>query len=185
MAEEICVLVKAPGRDAEDRVIPDTLRALQEIVGGRIEMVSICRDLVVICSAEMISSNARYNCTIRGIQFFGPIVLSGARDDVLTSLPCMPPSLRPYLPELWPEAAAAARARPKLPCRIGDTVWGIRRYKHRMMVRQGRVREMYYTDDMDLVIVVEQVCRGRWGQRVFPTREAAEQALGGDGDAVP
>lgn len=65
-----------------------------------------------------------------------------------------------------------------LPCRIGDTVWGIRKGKggYRQPL-QGLVYHMEYTDDMRLCICVRGVCRGLWGQQVFATRAEAEAAL--------
>ena len=65
-----------------------------------------------------------------------------------------------------------------LPCRIGDTVWGIRKGRGgSRWVAQGRVYRMYYGDDMRLCICVKNVCFGFWGQQVFATRAEAEAAL--------
>jgi hypothetical protein len=36
---------------------------------------------------------------------------------------------------------------------------------------------MSFTQDMKLMIVVRHVARGQWGEKVFPTYEAAEQYL--------
>lgn len=40
MAKTMRVLVKAPGKDPEVREIPNTLKAMQEVVGGLIEFLS-------------------------------------------------------------------------------------------------------------------------------------------------
>ena len=52
--ETITGLYKAPGKKAEARVIPNTLEALQELVGGYIEAVSvpIGSGCVFICNEE-------------------------------------------------------------------------------------------------------------------------------------
>ena len=65
----------------------------------------------------------------------------------------------------------------KPPCVIGDKVWVIRRYRGVPRPQQGVVYQMYYTDDMQLAIVVKGAGRGLWGERVFPTREACEEYI--------
>ena len=64
----------------------------------------------------------------------------------------------------------------ELPCKIGDTVYGIRRYKGRI-VKSGTVSEMFYNQDGELIIAIKNVCRGCWGKQIFGTREEAEAAL--------
>jgi len=65
----------------------------------------------------------------------------------------------------------------EVPCKINDTVYGIKKYKGIWNVKKGIVSEMFFTRDMDLVIVVHHILRGRWGRTIFPTEEAAQQAL--------
>lgn len=67
----------------------------------------------------------------------------------------------------------------ELPCKIGDEVWGIRCYRGVKHPQKGRVSEMYYRQDMSLLISVKHICRGLWGKTVFPTYEAAEASLKG------
>ena len=64
-----------------------------------------------------------------------------------------------------------------LPCKVGDTVWGIRNYKGINHPQQGKVDQMYYTNDMRLHIKIKHICIGEWGKKIFPTREEAEAAL--------
>ena len=64
-----------------------------------------------------------------------------------------------------------------LPCKVGDTVWGIRNYKGVNCPQQGKVDQMYYTNDMRLHIKIKHICIGEWGKKIFPTREEAEAAL--------
>ena len=66
----------------------------------------------------------------------------------------------------------------ELPCKIGDTVYGIRRYKGRI-VKSGTVSEMFYNQYGELIIAIKNVCRGCWGKQIFATREEAEAALKG------
>lgn len=64
-----------------------------------------------------------------------------------------------------------------LPCKVGDPVWGIRNYKGINHPQQGKVDQMYYTNDMRLHIKIKHICIGEWGKKIFPTREQAEAAL--------
>ena len=66
----------------------------------------------------------------------------------------------------------------ELPCKIGDTVYGIRRYQDRI-VKAGTVSEMFYNRDGELIIAIKNVCRGCWGRQIFGTYEEAEAALKG------
>ena len=66
-----------------------------------------------------------------------------------------------------------------LPCKIGDTVYGIRRYQDRI-VKAGTVSEMFYNRDGELIIAIKNVCRGCWGRQIFGAREEAEAALKGE-----
>ena len=66
----------------------------------------------------------------------------------------------------------------ELPCKIGDTVYGIRRYQDRI-VKSGTVSEMYFNQNMKLIIVIKNLCRGSWGENIFRTKEEAEAALKG------
>lgn len=65
----------------------------------------------------------------------------------------------------------------KLPCKIGDEVWCIRKYKGTESVKKGVVNEMFFRYDMELAIVVHHLVRGIWGETVFGTKEEAEKAI--------
>lgn len=67
-----------------------------------------------------------------------------------------------------------------LPCKIGDTVWAIRRYRNIRTYKQGKVSEMYFIDGMRLCIAVKNVGRGEWGKDVFATKEDAEKPPRGE-----
>lgn len=70
----------------------------------------------------------------------------------------------------------------QVPCKIGDTVFGIRNYRGKTHVQKGFVGEMFFTKDMKLMIVVKHICYGHWGEKVFATYEEAELALKTAGD---
>ena len=74
--------------------------------------------------------------------------------------------------ELLPKAKAVA-----LPCRIGDRVWAIRNYKGFLNPKEGIVSQMFFSDDMELVICVKGVARGLWGKTVFATQGEAQMEI--------
>ena len=64
-----------------------------------------------------------------------------------------------------------------VPCKMGDEVWGLKKYRSRLIPEKGVVYQMYFGDDMRLCICVKNVCRGEWGKNVFATKEEADAAL--------
>lgn len=65
----------------------------------------------------------------------------------------------------------------ELPCKIGDTVYGIRRYHDIRIVQSGIVSEMYFSQENRLIIVINHICRGYWGENIFGSFEEAKAAL--------
>lgn len=63
------------------------------------------------------------------------------------------------------------------PCKIGDQVWGIRNYRGRRTAQCGLVSEMYYKEDMTLMVVIKHICRGEWGKDIFSSQKEAEEAI--------
>ena len=64
-----------------------------------------------------------------------------------------------------------------LPCKIGDSVWGIRKHNRGKEVKQGTVYQMFFGEHMKLCLCVKNVCRGEWGKNIFATKEEAKKAL--------
>lgn len=65
-----------------------------------------------------------------------------------------------------------------LPCRIGDTVWAVRRFNGGFQSIKGVVSAMQYINsDMVLSISVQNTCRGEWGKVVFASKEDAEAEI--------
>lgn len=65
----------------------------------------------------------------------------------------------------------------RIPCKIGDFVWAIRSYQGVKHPQQGKVSEIFFTNKMELHIVVSHIARGEWGKTVFKTYEDAEKAI--------
>lgn len=64
-----------------------------------------------------------------------------------------------------------------LPLKIGDRAFTIKNYKGEMKIKCGEVSQMYFSDDMKLVISVKNVGRGLYGKKVFKTYLEAVEAL--------
>lgn len=66
-----------------------------------------------------------------------------------------------------------------IPCKIGDTVWGITKYSGGLTrkARKSTVSAMFFLDDMRLCIVARSISRGEWGKEIFATQEEAEAAI--------
>ena len=75
--DTITGLYKLPGKKAEARVIPNTLEALQELVGGYIETVSvpIGSGCIFICNEEGKLRGMDPNFYYRGDIFVGPVFI--------------------------------------------------------------------------------------------------------------
>ena len=65
----------------------------------------------------------------------------------------------------------------EIPCKIGDEVWGIKKFNHGTKVVKGTVYQMYIVEDMKLSIVVKGVGCGEWGSNIFATKEEAEAKI--------
>lgn len=72
------VIVKHPGKAAAVEDVDNTLEALQGLVGGYIEVVSVATNCVLICNEEGRLLNLPYNCSIMHIDFYGPLIVAGA-----------------------------------------------------------------------------------------------------------
>ena len=66
-----------------------------------------------------------------------------------------------------------------VPCKIGDQVWCIRRHNGGSTVMGGIVSEIRFDDNMELVFSVKYIAQGKWGKKIFPTYEAAMEAING------
>ena len=80
-------IVKNPGLPAVEADIPNTLEALQELVGGYIEFVPIRRNVGAICNEEGRLIGLPPNCIIRGIDFCGTVVVVGTDECDFCDLP--------------------------------------------------------------------------------------------------
>ena len=62
----------------------------------------------------------------------------------------------------------------EIPCKIGDEMYGVRCYKGVNHPQLGRVSEMFFTNRMELRIVLKHICRGEFGKDIFADRDECE-----------
>ena len=86
MSELIKVVIKRPGSEAEIDYIENELEALQNIVGGYIETVTISQDAVIICNEEGRLIGLPYNCTFCGVDLVGTILVAGVKGEEFTNV---------------------------------------------------------------------------------------------------
>ena len=75
--EKIRVILKRPGEKAFITEIPNTLEALQNEVGGWIEITRPFSDAAIICNEEGILLDMPANVRYGSVLYFGPIVIAG------------------------------------------------------------------------------------------------------------
>ena len=78
---------KKPGCAPELVEVENTLKALQQEVGGYIETVTIASDAVVICNEEGRILGLPDNCRVCGVDFVGTILVVGRNKDEFCDVP--------------------------------------------------------------------------------------------------
>ena len=91
------VIIKRPcDQFGEEATIPNTLKALQEAVGGYIETVTLDNGVVLICNEEGKLRDMPYNFTVRRMvhtflpvsnPIFGTVIACGADGDEFADIP--------------------------------------------------------------------------------------------------
>ncbi|MEA4869917.1 MAG: hypothetical protein VB062_04685 [Christensenella sp.] len=64
-----------------------------------------------------------------------------------------------------------------LPCKVGDTVWCLRNYCGTIHPRCGIVSDIIFHDRCGVSVVVFNIGRGKWGEKVFASYKEAAAAL--------
>lgn len=81
------VFFKEPGKAIRQMQVPNELHTLQQLIGGYIESVTLCTDLVVLCDEEGRLKGLPHNCEVCGVDFYGPIVFVGVDGDEFCDVP--------------------------------------------------------------------------------------------------
>lgn len=87
MKERINVIVKKPGCVSILWDIENTLQALQNLVEGYIEAVTVATNLAIICNEEGAIKNLPFNCEMLGHKFYGTLVFVGVDGEDFTDVP--------------------------------------------------------------------------------------------------
>lgn len=98
---KIRVLTKRPGQVPRSTWIENSLKNLQNYVGGYIETVTLSTDFVVICDEEGRLNGKEYNCTICGVDFVGDIIICGVKKDEFADLPIEYNEAKKIFRNLW------------------------------------------------------------------------------------
>lgn len=86
--KNILVVIKEPGKAPYvEPCFPNTLEAFQKAVGGYIETLTLCEDLVLIVNEEGLLQELPYNCKVCGKPFVGTVIAVGVREDEFASIP--------------------------------------------------------------------------------------------------
>lgn len=80
------VIRKDPGKPPRLVESPNTLKALQQAVGGPIEAVTLAQNAVIICNEEGRLMGLPHNCRFLGIDFVGTILVVGVDGDEFSGL---------------------------------------------------------------------------------------------------
>lgn len=88
--EQMTVLMVEPGYAPYEKIIPNTLRAKQELVGGLITAIYPYEEMVaIVANDEGILLNMEFNRSVEGGYggLFGPFFVCGLTEDDFCSLP--------------------------------------------------------------------------------------------------
>ena len=87
MERKIKVIIKRPGGKPYSTYISDTLKNLQNTVGGRIEAATITYDCVLIFNEYGAINGMPFNCDMFNKKFYGNIIVAGENDDGFCDIP--------------------------------------------------------------------------------------------------
>ena len=77
---KIKAVIKEPRKPAIETMIDSSLKSLQKIVGGYIELIRI-RDIDIYVNEEGLMMDLPYNITMRGVTLVGTIVATSFDDE--------------------------------------------------------------------------------------------------------
>lgn len=101
MGKKIGVIIKETGRVPRHVNISDSLENLQKTVGGHIECVTLASDLVAICDEEGRVKGKPHCCDIRGIDYYGTVILAGVDGEEFVDIPLTFADYKRLFPGLW------------------------------------------------------------------------------------
>lgn len=78
----------------EETEVENELEALQALVGGYIEAITLSRNLVLLCDEEGRIKGLPYNTRILGEELVGPLVVCGTDEEEFTDAPSVKDFIR-------------------------------------------------------------------------------------------
>lgn len=87
MSEVLKVIVKRVGEDPVVEEVENRLGALQDLVGGYLEAVTIATDMCALVDEEGLLKGRKYNCDVCNYPLFGTIVLVGVDGENFVDCP--------------------------------------------------------------------------------------------------
>lgn len=103
-ADKIRVIVKDPGRAPEEREVPNTIEALQALVGGHIETVPLSHNAVILVNEEGKLRGMAPNVMYFDDVLVGPVVIVGVRGEKFADVPPAARMMRRIFREVTPDA---------------------------------------------------------------------------------
>lgn len=86
--KSILVVIKEPGKAPYvEPCFPNTLEAFQKAVGGYIETLTLCEDLVLVINEEGLLQGLPWNCKVCGQPLVGRVVAVATEQDEFASIP--------------------------------------------------------------------------------------------------
>lgn len=77
MSRLLKAIVKEPGKEPEEFIVTDELKALQNIVGGYMDHRIVKDNMIVLFDDDGRIKNRPYNCWFYGLDLVGTIVVLG------------------------------------------------------------------------------------------------------------
>lgn len=81
MPDKIRIFIKRPDVAVEAIEVPNTLEALQELVGGYIEAIPLFPNIVVIVNEEGVLKGLPFNMYLSGHCLCGPVLFVGVKGE--------------------------------------------------------------------------------------------------------
>lgn len=85
--KNILVVIKEPGKAPYvEPCFQNTLESFQKAVGGYIETITLCEDLVLIVNEEGRLQGMPFNCKVCGLPLVGTVITAGVKEDEFASI---------------------------------------------------------------------------------------------------
>ena len=87
MPDKIRIFIKRPDVAVEAIEVPNTLKALQELVDGNIEVIGLFPNIVVIVNEDGVLKSMPFNMYLGGHWLCGPVLFVGVKGEDFTHAP--------------------------------------------------------------------------------------------------